>query len=296
MSIKYKGTILKKDIEIEKLISLHYFEYVKNFQGLEECHNFWEAVYVDSGEITVKSNTNHFVLKQGDMIFHKPNELHNVIARKCFATVCIFSFTCNSYAMIFFNNQILYLSIEERKFVADFFFEGKNVFKSPYNELNKKKLTKKEQIPFGAEQLTKMNLEKLLIILIRNRQTPNCNKSEDIISDKIKIEAIEIIIQFLEKNVEKKLSLDMIVSQSHISKSYLEKLFHDKLQCGIMHYFLKLRLNMAKKLISENKYTFTEIAERLQFESIHHFSKTFKNFTGMTPSQYKQSVKIRALL
>ena len=57
-----------------------------------------------------------------------------------------------------------------------------------------------------------------------------------------------------------------------------------------------LKVAEAKRLISEGKYRYTEIAEMLGFGSIHYFSRTFKLHTNMTPSGYEKSVKARALL
>ena len=63
-----------------------------------------------------------------------------------------------------------------------------------------------------------------------------------------------------------------------------------------MKYFNQIKVNEAKRLISEGKYSFTQIADILKFGSIHYFSRVFKQFTHMTPSGYEKSVKARSLL
>ena len=47
---------------------------------------------------------------------------------------------------------------------------------------------------------------------------------------------------------------------------------------------------MARLLIRENKLNFSQIAEKLGYGSIHYFSRQFKNITGMTPTEYQESV------
>ena len=51
----YIKTKLKRSIDIDAIITLHYFEYMKNFEFKGESHNFWEFLYVDKGTIAVPS-------------------------------------------------------------------------------------------------------------------------------------------------------------------------------------------------------------------------------------------------
>ena len=45
----YVKTVLKKEIVIDSIITIHYFEYSKDFSFSGEAHNFWEFLYVDAG-------------------------------------------------------------------------------------------------------------------------------------------------------------------------------------------------------------------------------------------------------
>ena len=60
---------------------------------------------------------------------------------------------------------------------------------------------------------------------------------------------------------------------------------------SVMEYFKRLKIKEAKVLIRENNHNFTQIASILGYNSIHYFSRTFKNVTGMTLSEYANSVK-----
>lgn len=59
---------------------------------------------------------------------------------------------------------------------------------------------------------------------------------------------------------------------------------------SIYQTYLRLKVDEAKKLIRQ-KYTFTEVAGRLCFDSLSHFNFVFKRYTGMTPGEYKASIK-----
>lgn len=90
----------KQEFKIEALVSLHYFEFAKDFVFRGERHNFWELLYVDKGDVEVMADSIGYKLTQGDLIFHKPNEFHSVWAnRKIAPNIIVISFICRSEAM-----------------------------------------------------------------------------------------------------------------------------------------------------------------------------------------------------
>ena len=74
----YVKTTLQHSIDIDAIITLHYFEYMKNFEFKGESHNFWEFLYVDKGTVAVRADDTWTTLYTGDIIFHQPNEFRFV--------------------------------------------------------------------------------------------------------------------------------------------------------------------------------------------------------------------------
>jgi len=52
-------------------------------------------------------------------------------------------------------------------------------------------------------------------------------------------------------------------------------------------YFISLKIEEAKRLLSETPMNVTEISQMLGFSSVHYFSRLFKSKTGMTPTEYR---------
>jgi AraC-like DNA-binding protein len=52
-----------------------------------------------------------------------------------------------------------------------------------------------------------------------------------------------------------------------------------------------MKLQESKQMIRENSMNFTQIAETLQYSTVHHFSRQFKEKFGITPSEYAKSVR-----
>lgn len=282
------------EINIESIISIHYFEYSSTFYFKGESHNFWEFLYVDKGEVLVTSDKDIISLKKGNIIFHKPNEFHNVKANGEIApNLIVISFDCNSPSMSFFDKKITSLSEEEKNILAKIIFEAKSSFSSPLDNPYNNKLTLKENIPFASLQTIKNLLELFLIDLIRKNS--NNNTENDIQkkynNNKINLDTYNSILKYLEDNITQHLTVDKISKDNLIGKSHLQKIFKEKSNFGIIEYFSKMKIEEAKFLIRTNKMNFTEISNYLGYTSIHYFSRQFKKNTGMSPSEYASSVK-----
>jgi len=76
-----------------------------------------------------------------------------------------------------------------------------------------------------------------------------------------------------------------------VSPSYLTALFQKHLQISPGEYLRRVKLQKSKQLIREGNLNFTQIAEALEYSTVHHFSRQFKEKFGITPSQYAKSVK-----
>jgi len=299
---EYTKIHLNSVIEIGRIVSLHYFKYIKDFWGEGEAHDFWELVYVDAGEIEIIAGEEHFTLAQGQCFLHPPLEYHNVIAKGSFASVFITSFECFSSGIRLLGHLPLQLDETQQHIIACIFSEGQNAYQGPFDLIARPMLTRSKHAAYGAEQMVKTYLEQLVITLVRNQTEqiqpegaePRPFRGGSPGQNRTRI--IDTILAILAENLDQELSLDAICQRVAFSRSYLERLFYEEMNCGIKQYFTRMKVERAKELISEQSYSFTEIAAMLGFNSIHYFSRTFQKFTGMTPTQYQHSVLTRKLL
>ena len=89
--IKYPISL---DIAITELISIHYFEYTKDYKYPGESHDFWEIMYIHHGKVFVTCNQNEYLLPQGTLIFLPPDFFHTIKADEIApSNVFIISFT-----------------------------------------------------------------------------------------------------------------------------------------------------------------------------------------------------------
>ncbi len=291
----YVKTPLKEELVIKKIVTVHYFEYAKDYVFEGEKHDFWEFLYVDKGEVEVMADALGYKLKQGDIIFHKPNEFHNMWANGIVApNLVVVSFECRSKAMKYFENKILKITDFEKNLLAEIIREAKNAYSSPLDIPSLKKLEKRENPLFGCEQLIKIYLELMLINMIRKGiKLENEKKLSMSVKERSEKDMIKKITVFLEDNVKGRLTFDDVCRFSSLSRTNLRVLFKERTGNGVMEFYRNLKIEEAKKMIREGHHNFTEISDILGYSSIHYFSRAFKKATGMTPSEYAVSVKMK---
>ena len=85
--------------------------------------------------------------------------------------------------------------------------------------------------------------------------------------------------------------MPVVAANVEVSASYLTALFHKNLQLSPGEYIRRVKLQESKLMIRENAMNFTEIAATLQYSTVHHFSRQFKEKFGITPSEYAKSVR-----
>ncbi len=293
--MNYESTLLKPELIVDKIITIHYFEYSSHFIFPGEAHDFWEFLYVDKGTVDVMAGSIPHTLNKGDIIFHQPNEFHSVTANgKVAPNLVVISFECYSPAMDFFRERILKLGTRERELLGLLIKEAKNAFLDSFGDPFSVGLNRKEpkEVPFGSEQCIQMYLQQFLILLVRNGLSdtaapflPTTNRMR---SDE---EIFRQVITYLEKHLDSHLTIPQICHDNHISRSLLLKLFRQNTQTGVIDYFCHLKIDAARQMIREGGFNFTQISDTLGYSSIHYFSRQFKLITGMTPTEYASSVK-----
>lgn len=286
-------TVLKQDISIDSIYTVHYFEFAKNYIFEGESHPFWEFVYVDKGEVDAVRDGEVIHLTKGQIIFHKPDEFHTLMADgKSAPNILIVSFDCKSEAMRFFENKVTCIGDHERRLMATIIAESETAFSTPLDDPWTIHLERRENTDIGCEQFIRISLEWLLLSILRSNSTKQPSAPVSLIKDNRQNEIFDKTVKYMEENLDKQLMLSEICRDNLVGRSYLQKLFREKTGGGAIDYFNRLKINAAKRMIRESSGNFTEISLRLGYTSIHYFSRQFKNITGMTLSEYASSVKI----
>ncbi|REE70501.1 YesN/AraC family two-component response regulator [Paenibacillus taihuensis] len=91
-----------------------------------------------------------------------------------------------------------------------------------------------------------------------------------------------------EHYAQKGLTLHEVAQKNHVSPNYLSYLFKKNTGHNLWEYVIKLRMEESKRLILTTDLRRYEISERVGYESPEHFSKIFKKYYGLSPTELKK--------
>ena len=81
-------------------------------------------------------------------------------------------------------------------------------------------------------------------------------------------------------------SLNELADLCKIGESYFQKMFKKIHGVSPKKYIIQLKINHACDLLRLERYTVTQIAELCNFSDIYFFSRQFKEYMGITPTQF----------
>lgn len=91
----------------------------------------------------------------------------------------------------------------------------------------------------------------------------------------------------MRQNVEKELDMEKMAMEYHIGYSYFRKMFKSYTGVAPHKYHLELKIIRAKELLLASNKSVKEISYDLGFQSIHYFSRLFKNKVGKSPTEFR---------
>lgn len=289
MKASYVKTKLNSVISIPKIVTIHYNEFDEGFVFEGESHDFWEMVYVDRGRVEVCADSEKTVLSQGEVIFHRPNEFHSIRAFDSSPNFFVISFVCHSPAMSYFERKRVRLGKDLKPFISGILREADRAYVILPNRTDLLELERRDDAPVGSDQMIKSYLEQLLILMIRSEEhhEPMIFPSKESLQNHLAVEIKDYIESHLEGNVR----VSEICAHLGYSKTYLSRVFHEMSGETMANYITLRKIDRAKTLVREQKMNFSEIAEVLGFNNPQYFSRVFKRVTGMSPSEFRESLE-----
>lgn len=102
-------------------------------------------------------------------------------------------------------------------------------------------------------------------------------------------QAAEKIRDYLQKNYMKEISMQEAARMMEYSDAYFCKLFKQCFGQNFTTYLTILRVNEAKKLLRDPLANIREVSMKVGYYDSNYFAKVFKRYTGMIPSDYRDS-------
>ncbi|MFN0224263.1 response regulator [Paenibacillus sp. KR2-11] len=100
--------------------------------------------------------------------------------------------------------------------------------------------------------------------------------------------AIEVALQYIKTHYQDDLSLEKVASVVFLNPVYFSQLFKQKTGQGFKDYIIHLRLEQAKQLLQNPTLKLADIAERIGYQDMRHFTQVFRKRFGVTPTEFRQ--------
>ena len=264
---------MDQSLHIGGLYTFFYQEREQGFVFSGEAHPMPELTYVDQGELHSVADGQDILLKQGDIAIFGPNQWHMHYADIGVAP---------RYVTITFDLEGVDITpLLNRKFAAP----------RQAVSLLQQMLREQERMDAFSKDMIIAQLSLLILTLLREQAAPKGNKLQASNAIHSENEIIRQAQQYISAHIREKLSVPLVARQVDVSPSYLTALFHKNLQISPGEYIRRVKLQESKQMIRENNLNFTEIAAALQYSTVHHFSRQFKEKFGITPTEYAKSVR-----
>ena len=237
--------------------------------------------YIHDGHGAIDIDGHRHDLGMGTLVVIPPATPYRLIGGDLFLTVLNFDIdyrvteraTMPPCEQAFFQPELVHRAPPcaelARPFVIDSFPEGENTLYRIQNEWDSK--------PLWADERISSLLRSLLILALRRLSDPSEALSP----------LLREVLQYIELHYTEQLTNKQIAEEFHYHPYYLNKCFVAAMGTPLHRYLIERRIRAAKQLLVQSGHSIEKIAEEVGFLSHAHFTKMFREATGLTPHVYR---------
>lgn len=252
-------------------------------------HNEMEMIYLAKGSAVFKIEDREYSLRTGEAVIVHPGELHSGI-RTVHGEVAyhsiVFKFSwLSSFHKDRIQERFIFPILDGTSRLPAYLSTDKQEFDKPL-EYIRNILMENEQKAHAYE----MDLKAALLRLIAHMY------KHDLMESRIETKGrqgrelhqkMKSLLSFMDSNLNNKLELNQLASAIDLSNSHFCRFFKDQTGMRPMEYLNYIRVNKAATLLRTGNYSVIDAAFETGYQHVSYFSKWFKIYMNMTPSEYK---------
>ena len=272
-------------IDVKGFVALEYLDFEGKYKDYEEKHDFCELCFVESGEIDLILDTSEITLSKNEIVFIKPNTSHSYRSKDGNQNrAFVICFECPSSSLATLSGVKFERDEKDTYCMRRIIDECKSTFRMNESGL----LEVLSSSSFGGQQAIILQLEYLLINLLRRHASEKNSGIVFLRGERFYSELVSVIKEHLQSNLAKKISINDVCKKFSYSRSFICKIFKEQTGESLITYFNRLKLEEAKRMLLESEATLSEISEILGFSETKYFGTVFKKIYGMSPAAYRE--------
>lgn len=272
---EYRECPVSDALSIRSLYTFSRRRFESDYIFCGEEHDFAEAVCVVGGRAGVTAGKKVYLLSEGSLIIHAPNEFHKIWSDGEEVETVIFSFGSERFPPL--ENAVFRLSPEQVGELKNIFGAAEKAFVLDGANV---KSVREGRTNDASAVVKRLELFLLSVLSPETETAPQyrCRSAENYIR----------IVSLMERNLDKSLDAEKLAGLCNLSVSALEKTVHRYSGLGLMSFYNNLRMKRACELLKEGK-SVKSVSLSLGYSCQNYFSSAFKKKTGMSPSEYRRN-------
>lgn len=249
-----------------------------DWHSTPHIHPFTEIFYVTSGQGLFWIEEKTIKVVEDDVILVNANINHTEMKEKGH----------NFDYIVMGVSGINFETIRQENFSVINFKNHKDEILHYLKTIVKEAINKEEHYQTIINKL----LEILLINMMRRESQLELTTE---LSEKISLECA-YVQNYIDKNYQKKITLDSLAAMTHNSKYYLSHAFKEFSGQSIIDYLITRRIEVAKSLLVTTNHTIGSIANMVGYETTSYFSSSFKDRMGVSPLKYRNKFQNKPII
>lgn len=236
-------------------------------------HENLELQFCVRGTGTVLLNGEQIPFSQNNIIAVNSNVIHYTAAVTplCYSALIIDSDFCKQMGIDY--EQLQFVPLIQKPELAELFMCLQSIYLQ-------------QEVPFKNAKLTNLLLQ-LLIELAEHFSEP---KEERMVKNKA-FENVKEVIRYIHRNFNQSISLDELAEYVYADKYALSREFKKMTGQTIVEYLNQYRCQRAADCITSGANV-SEAAQQCGFHNLSYFTRTFKNYRGMLPSDLRKFIHV----
>lgn len=243
-------------------------------------HNCYELLFFEKGDATYMVEGNYYDVSEGDILITNPREMHCPVFKSDKEYQRSIVFLKPSYLSDFISEKYNpFSALENRKIGTQNRIEANTVIKNKLDEKFKIiGVYYQGELP-EKEIMIKTNLLQLLISINGIVESEKNISTDDKINE---------IIQYLNKNLAEKITLDDLSKKFYLNKFHISHMFKAKTGITFSEYITNKRIMLAKELLLENT-PLSDVFQNVGFSDYSSFYRAFKKTLGYNPMSLRKN-------